>query len=192
VNDGGPADKAKIRNGDIILKFNGQDVKEMRTLPRVVAETPINAAVPVVLWRDNKEQTVTVTVGELPEEQTQQAALKEDKGPATKPLELSGLGLQLGAITPEARDKFQLPQDQKGVLVTSVTQDSPASERGLKPGDVIVEVQQEEVNTPADVQERVEKVRKSGRASVLMLVQSGDGLRWVPLSLKPAKDKQPG
>jgi serine protease Do len=97
--------------------------------------------------------------------------------------------VQLSPITPEARDKFQLSQDQKGVVITDVTQGTPAADRGLKAGDVIVEVQQEEVSTPADVKDRVEKVRKAGRSSVLMLVQSSDGLRWVPLSVGDDKRK---
>ena len=82
VNEGGPADKAKIRNGDIILKFNGQDVKEMRNLPRIVAETPIGQEVPVVVWRDGKQETVKAKVGELPEEQQVASA---STGPAAKP-----------------------------------------------------------------------------------------------------------
>ncbi|MDP9095392.1 MAG: Do family serine endopeptidase, partial [Pseudomonadota bacterium] len=68
MNDGGPADKAGIHNGDVILKFNGQDVKEMRTLPRLVAETEVGKQVPVVLWRDHKEVTVQASTGELPDE----------------------------------------------------------------------------------------------------------------------------
>ncbi len=187
VEANGPAEKAKIRNGDIILKFNDQDVKEMKTLPRVVAETDINKQVPVTVWRDGKEVNLNVTVGELPEEQ--QTATAETKPEPTKPVELSTLGLSLAPLTPEARDKFQIAQDQKGVLITDVGQGTPAADRGLKPGDVIVEVQQEEVATPADVQQRVEKVKKSGRGSVLMLVQSGDGLRWVPLALTDEKRK---
>ncbi len=77
VNDGGPADKAGIRNGDVILKFNGQDVKEMRTLPRIVAETEIGKQVPVVLWRDGKDVDVQASVGELPDD-VQQASATPD------------------------------------------------------------------------------------------------------------------
>ncbi len=188
VESNGPAEKAQIKNGDIILKFNDQDVKEMKALPRVVAETGINKQVPVTVWRDGKDVTLLVTVGELPEEQQQQASADKPPEPA-KTLQLSALGLTLSALTPEARDKYQIAQDQKGVLVTDVGQGTPAADRGLKAGDVIVEVQQEEVATPADVQDRVEKVKKSGKSSVLMLVQSGDGLRWVPLSVTDDKRK---
>jgi serine protease Do len=165
----------------------------MRNLPRIVAETDIHKQVPVTIWRDGKEQTLSVTVGELADDQQQAAQTPDQDNPAQpQSLELSGLGMQVAPITADARDKYQLGQDQKGVLVTGVTQGTPAADRGLKAGDVIVEVQQEEVSTPGEVQDRIEKLRKDGRASVLMLVQSSDGLRWVPLSLKPNPQRPPG
>jgi serine protease Do len=191
VNDDGPADKAKIQNGDIILKFNEQDVKEMRNLPLIVAQTDIGKQVPVVVWRDGKNVTLNVTVGELPDDQKLASAAAPDKPAPPKPMELSGLGLKLAPITQESRDKYQLSQDQKGVVITDVDPGTPAADKGLKAGDVIVEVQQEEVNTPDEVQDRVDRVRKSSRKSVLMLVQTGDGLHWVPLSLAP-NPRQPG
>ena len=195
VNDGGPADKAHIHNGDIILKFNNQDVKEMRNLPRLVAETPIGQTVPVQVWRDGKEEMIQTTVAEMPEEEKQVASNTPEKtGPVQKPTDISGLGMHISPITPDARDKYQLGADQKGVVITDVTPDSPAAQRGLKAGDVIVEVQQEQVNSPADVQERVDRIRKQNRKSVLMLVQGQDGLRWVPLPLEAGSSgsRQPG
>jgi serine protease Do len=193
VNDGGPAANANIRNGDIILKFNNQDVKEMRNLPRIVADSEVGQKVPVLLWRDGKEVTVQATLAEKPDDQTQVASATPDAKPeAPKPTEIAGLGIKLAPIAQDTKDKFQLSPDQKGVVITDVTPDSPAAERGLKPGDVIVEVQQEPVGSPADVQSRVDGVRKQSRKSVLMLIQSQDGLRWVPLSLGGDKDKQPG
>jgi serine protease Do len=190
VTDGGPADTARIRNGDVILRFDGQDVKDMRSLPRIVADTEIGKQVPVVIWRDGKEVTLRAKVGELPDDQ-RVASAPPDRPAPTQPLELSGLGLRLSPITPEARERFQLSADQKGVLITGVLQGTPAADKGLKPGDVIVEVQQEEVTTPNDVQDRVERVRRANRRSVLMLVQTSDGLQWVPLSLSPG-DRAPG
>ncbi len=191
VEDNGPAAKAAIQNGDVILKFNDQDVKEMKVLPRIVGDTDINKQVPVQVWRDGKTRQITVTVGELPEE-TQVASAAPDKPAPDKALRLSGLGLELGAITQEARDKYSLSADQKGVVVTSVTGGGPAAEKGLKAGDVIVEVAQEEVASPEDVRTRVEQARKDGKANVLMLVQSTDGLRWVPLTLKADAKSKPG
>ncbi len=88
----------------------------MRNLPRIVAETDIGKQVPVVLWRDGKEVTLQATVGELPDDQ-KVASAAPDKPAPTAPLELSGLGLKLSPITPDTRDKYQLGQDQKGVVV---------------------------------------------------------------------------
>jgi len=193
VNEGGPADSAKIRNGDIILKFNGQDVKEMKSLPRIVAETVIGKDVPVLLWRDGKEVTVQASVGELPDE-IQQVAATTPPGrmPENRTSEISGLGARLSPITDDLRDKFKLSQDQKGVVVIDVMPDGNAAGRGLKPGDVIVEVQQEAVSSPAEVQERMDRYRKQNRKTVLMLIQSGEGLRWVPVPLAADNTNKPG
>src|SRR6185312_1137835 len=115
-----------------------------------------------------------------------------EKQPVQKQTEISGLGLKLSPIDQDAKDKYSLGADQKGVVITDVSPNSPAAERGLKAGDVIVEVQQGEVGSPADVQKRVDNVRKENRRSVLLLIQRQDGLQWVPLSLSGEKEKQPG
>jgi serine protease Do len=192
VNEDGPADKAKIHNGDIILRFNGQEVKEMRNLPRIVADTPIGQSVDVVVWRGGKEVTLQAVVGELPDEEQVAAATPGAKPETGKSVELSGLGIKLAPITPQTRDQYSLGSDQKGVVITDVAQDSPAAERGVRPGDVIVEVQQAPVNTPADVKDKVESARKQSRKSVLMLIQGQDGLRWVPLPVTAGDQKKPG
>jgi serine protease Do len=192
VNDDGPADKAKIRNGDIILKFNGQDVKDMSSLPRIVADSEVGKQVPVVIWRDGKETTVQATLAEKPNDAQLAALSNGEKSDTTKPTEISGLGLKLAPLSQELKDKYQLNGDQKGVVITDVAPDSAAAAKGLKAGDVIVEVQQGEVSSPADVQKRVDSVRKENRKSVLMLIQRQDGLQWVPLSLSADKGKQPG
>ncbi len=194
VNDGGPADKAGIKNGDVILKFNNQDVKEMRTLPRIVAETEIGKMVPVVLWRDRHDTTVQASVGELPDD-VQQASTSPTappEKPANRSMMLSGLGARLSPLTNELREQYKLAADQKGVVVTDVQSDGPAAARGVKAGDVIVEVQQEPVTTPQDVQDRLDKYKKQNRKTVLMLVQNGDGMRWIPVPLTTDSDKKPG
>ena len=85
VNDGGPADKAKIHNGDIILKFNNQDVKEMRSLPRIVADSEVGQSVPVLLWRDGKQVTVQATLAEKPDDVQVAAATPADKPERSRP-----------------------------------------------------------------------------------------------------------
>ena len=195
VTDGGPAEKAKIKGGDIILKFDGQDVKDMHNLPRIVAETDVGKQVKVVLWRDGKEVAIDAVLDEKPTEEKLAAAEtgKKTADEPVKAVELSGLGMKLATLSPELKEKYQLGADQKGVVITDVTQGGVAAERGIKAGDVIVEVQQAEVDSPDDVKKRVETQRGQDRKSVLMLIQGQDGMRYVPLPLgKKDKDSKPG
>jgi serine protease Do len=195
VTDGGPAEKAKIHSGDIILRFDGQDVKEMHNLPRIVADADVGKEVPVVLWRDGKEVTVQTVLAERPADA--QLASTDTPKPTdlTKPTDISGLGLKVAPVSQDLKDKFQLQDGQKGVVITDVSPNTPAAERGLKAGDVIMEVQQGEVASPDDVQKQVDAARKSDRKFVLMLIQREGGVQYVPLSLTKTaggKDKAPG
>jgi serine protease Do len=192
AQEGGPAAAGGIRAGDVILRFNGQEVREMRNLPRIVADTQVGRQVPVVVWRDGREQTVQITVAELPGEQQQAAAQPTQPAPRAQPQELAGLGLRVAPITPEARERFGLRAESRGVVVTEVTPGGPAAERELRPGDVIVEVQQERVNTPQEVQERLERLRRQNRATALLLIEGPQGQRWVPLRLNAPQRGQPG
>ena len=190
VDDNGPASKAKLQGGDVVLKFNGTDIKEMRNLPRTVAETEVGKTVPVVVWRDGKERSLDITVGEMPDDAKvagKESKPADAKKPDSKPVEVAGLGLKLAPVSEETRGKFQLPDGQKGVVIVDVAPKTPGAEKGLKPGDVILEVQQEEVTAPAGVVDRVDRFRKAGRKSVLMLVQTGDGMRYIALPLAPVK-----
>ena len=194
VTDGGPAEKAKIRGGDIILKFDGQDVKEMHNLPRIVADSVVGKEVPVVLWRDGKEVTVQTVLAERPAD-VQLASADAGVAPkadTTKPTDITGLGIRVAPVSQDLRDKFQLGAEQKGVVITDVSPNTPAAERGLKPGDVIMEVQQNEVASPNDIQKQVDSARKADRKNVLMLIQREGGTQYVPLTLSKGRDKQPG
>jgi len=185
AQEDGPAAKGGVRNGDVILRFNNQDVREMRTLPRVVAETRVGSSVPVVVWRDGKEETLNVEVAELPADQAEANARGgQPSAPRSQVVDLAGLGLKVGPITPEARERYSLRPEQRGVLITEVDSNGPASERDLRAGDVIVEVQQERVNTPQEAQARIEALRRQNRASALFLVEGQQGQRFVPLRLR--------
>ena len=197
TTDGGPAEKAKIKGGDIILKFDGQDVKDMHALPRIVAETDVGKKVHVIVWRDGKEVTLDAVLDEKPSEETLASTDASGKHAPDKPAsdsrDLGDLGMKVSPITPDLKDKFQIAADQKGVVITDVTDNGVAAERGLKPGDVIVEVQQAEVSSPDDVMKKIAAQRAQDRKSVLMLIQGQDGVRYVPLPLAPkGKDTKPG
>jgi serine protease Do len=190
AQEGGPAAAGGIQNGDVILRFNNQEVRDMRGLPRIVADAAVGAQVPVVVWRNGAEVTVTVTLGELPAEPQLAAATPGPQRPQA--LELSGLGLRVAPVNPELRERFSLRPEQRGVVITDVAPNTPGAERELRPGDVIVEVQQERVNTPEEVQERLERLRRQNRATALLLIENAQGQRWVPLRLRadPAQPRQ--
>ena len=181
ITTGGPADKAHIQNGDVILEFNGQKLKEMRTLPRVVAETAVDKQVPVEIWRAGHMQTLQVTVAEMPDEEKQAKTDTPHKPAANPTTDFAGLGLKLSPMTDELRSKYHIDAQQKGIVVTDVLQDGVAATRGMKPGDVIVEVAQQTVAAPADMQRLLEEARTKNKKTVLVLVQGTDGFRYTPL-----------
>jgi serine protease Do len=186
VTPGGPAEKAGIKQGDVILKFDGKDVDAMRTLPRMVAETPINKKVDVVVVRQGKEMTVQVVLGELTEEAEQASLPPGSAQPAPPPAKegkIASLGLTLSELSDALRQKFSLTADAKGVVVTKVEDNSAAAEKGLHEGDVIVEVDQQAVATPGDVETRVNEAKGRGyRVVTLLLFRDGD-YQWVALRI---------
>ncbi len=185
LSDKGPAQAAGIQPGDVILKFDGKDVDDMRQLPRLVAETPVNKAVAVVLWRKRAETTVQVKIAKL-NESDQQVANAQDAPKKTARTEtgvVKTLGLTLSGITPDLKDKFSLGDDAKGVVVVDVAKDSSAADRGVHPGDLIMEAAQEEVKNPQDLSSKIDEAKKSGRKSILLLVERQGDLHFVALRL---------
>ncbi len=174
VTEGGPAAKAGIKQGDVILELDGQKIPEMRKLPRIVAETEIEKAVGIVLWRDGKIKTVSVKIGELEETSVQKASATEGDipGRVSGPT-IETLGLTLSTITDELRANYGLGDEIKGVVVTEVRGDSLAADKGLRVGDVIVEAGQKEITKPEQVRDRVNAAKKEGSKSILLLVQRG-------------------
>jgi serine protease Do len=183
VTDNGPAAKSGLQQGDVIVRFDGKDVTEMRSLPRIVAETEIGKEVPVTVWRKDKQENFKVKIGEMDDAEVEKLASAGDtKAPVTGKT-VDALGMKLSAITPELRQRFELKEDAAGVIVTDVAADSPAAEKGIRAGDVIVEVAQEEVKSPDQVMEKIGKVKESKRKSVLLLLERGADLRFVAVKL---------
>ena len=186
VDERGPAKPGGIEAGDVIVKFDGKDIKEMHDLPRVVADTPVGKVVEVVVVRKGQEVTKTVTLGRL-EDSDKLAAVtpsKKDAPAEEKTVVQKALGLDLADMSDGLRKRYKIKDTVNGVVITGVDANSAASEKRLSPGDVIVEVAQEEVKTAADLQKRVDALKKDGRKAALLLVSSADGeLRFVALSL---------
>jgi len=185
IDDKGPAKPAGIEPGDVVVKFDGKDIKEMRDLPKIVAETPVGKDVEVVIIRKGVEEKRTVKLGRL-EDTVKQAALTPKKnGAEEKTVVKKALGLDLANLTDELRKKHKIKDKVKGVLITGVDANSPAAEKRLSPGMVIAEVQQQPVTNAAELQTRIDKLKKDGRKAVVLLVVSPDGdPSFVALSLQ--------
>jgi serine protease Do len=153
----------------------------MRSLPRAVAATPIGKAVAVELLRKGKPLGFTVTVGRLPEGEDVEDGVQSQDEPAMPESEREDLlGLSMAPLSDELRERFNIGKSVEGVLITEVKPNSPAAQKNVKPGDVIVEVTQEKVKQPQDVKTRLLAVKKSGRRSVLLLLSDTKGeLRFV-------------
>ncbi|WHO75009.1 Do family serine endopeptidase [Rhizobium sp. BT03] len=228
VIKGGPVDDGSIKAGDVILKFDGKTVSEMRDLPRVVAESTVGKEVDVVVLRDGKEQTVKVKLGRL--EDSDQAAASGDAAPdgsqddgvitpdpdenndmdqpdsgdqaqpapgAPAPDQHQGqvspdastpknvLGLSLSLLSAETRKAFGIAESVDGVVVTEVTPGSASAEKGLKPGDVIVEVAQEFMKSPDAVAAKVKSLKQEGRRNAQLMIASANGdLRFVAVPME--------
>lgn len=187
VSKDGPAEKAGLQTGDVVLNFNGRDIALPRDLSRSVADTPIDSTVPLTVLRKGKEQALKVKIGRLQEEQQQvgsnEETPKEDAAPA--PAGKTLRGLTLSELTPKLRAQFHVDKEVKGVLITGVDENSSAAERRIMPGDTIVEISQEAVSKPEDVEKRLADLARQGRKSALLLLASGKGeLRFVTLPLK--------
>ena len=186
IDDKGPAKPAGIEPGDVVVKFDGKDVKDPKDLSRAVADTAVGKEVDVVIIRKGNEETRKVTLGRLEDnEKVQQAAAKTKEEPAEKPVTQKALGLDLAALSKDLRGKYKIKDSVKGVIIIGVEGTSDAADKRLSAGDVIVEVAQEAVSSAADIKKRVDQLKKDGKKSVLLLVANGEGeLRFVALSVQ--------
>jgi serine protease Do len=182
VDDKGPSKTAGILTGDVVVKFDGKEVRSANDLPRLVASTPVDKVVDVVIVRKGKEETVKVQLGRLEDGEKPQPASVKPNETAKENVVTKALGMEFTSLTDDTRKRFGIDSKIKGVVVTSVEGSSPAAEKNLKAGDVIVEINQEQMNAPGDVARKMRAVKEQGRKSALFLVSNGKGeVRFVAL-----------
>ena len=177
----GPAKLAGIKSGDVIIKFDGKNVEDMRSLPRIVAETEIDKPVSVEVWRNGIPMKLQVIVGEM-EEEEKVSEIKPKNNP-DETLEIEELGLLLSNISNDYRTKFNIPSNLSGVLILNVRSETDASDKGILPGDIIIEVSQNKVFTPTDVEMRVNEEIRSSRDFALLLINRKGTLSYIALKL---------
>ena len=173
----GPARDAGMQASDVILRFDGGQVRDTRDLVRRVADAGVGRSVDVVVFRDGEEQTIQVVLG-LREDGTVAPRAEESPEPAEV------LGIELMQLTPEVRMEMGLPADAAGLVVRGVAAGSDAEAKGLLSGDLITEAGQQSVTTIAEFQDRVQEARDAGRRTILLMVRRGEDPRFVALSLE--------
>lgn len=172
-----PAEKAGILAGDVVVEVNGKKVEGPRELQMMVAAIAPGTKVPVKVVRDGQEKTVTVELAERPSNKVASNDQPE------KPAEPDVLdGVTVGDINGETRKKFDLPESTKGVVITEVDPESPSADAGLKPGDVIHEINREPVTSAKQAVDMSEKVKKEKK--VLLRVSSKGNSRYVVVERK--------
>lgn len=186
VTPDSPAAKAGVRQGDVILSYDGKDISTLRDLTRAVADTAVDTKVSINLVRNHANKTVSAKIGA--QDTKPVVAAKADRtGPgATSGTALARLGLTVAPLDSKVRAQLGIGADTRGVVIADVAEDKNAAEKGLRPGDIITSVNQKDVNTPGDVAAAVEEAAKAKRKAVLLMVERDGQQRFVAVELADA------
>ena len=184
VIKGGPVDNGVLQPGDVIVQFDGQPIKEMRDLPRIVAESPVGKDVDVKIVRKGVEMTIKVKLGRLEDGEKLASAETPAKGDAAPAATATALGMTFGELDEAKRKSFGITAEVNGVVVTEVDPKSAAAEKAVAAGDVITEIAQETVKSPQDILDRVAALKEQGRKNALLMIASKTGeLRFVTIRI---------
>jgi serine protease Do len=167
-----PGAKAGLKPGDVIIQFNGKRVEDRRQLQLMVSQTPPNTEVDLTIIRDGEERKIPLTLGEFPAGQL--ADVGEDAPEPNDALR----GIEVMDITPDLRSEFRIPRKIQGALITNVEPDSPSYIAGLRPGQVILEIDKQPVTNADDA---VRLGKSAEEDSVLLRVWTAEGSRYVPV-----------
>jgi Do/DeqQ family serine protease len=173
VTPGGPADKAGLKSGDVILQVNGKDVSDSNQLRNEVAAMAPGTEVTLTTLRNGAQQQVHVKLSELTTQNAQQQNEQGGGGGGAAP---SKLGIQVTPLTPDVARQLGLPRNAQGVVVSSVDPNGPAAQAGLQEGDLIEQVNRQPVKSPSDVRDAL---AKSGNRPVLLLINRGGQTVYV-------------
>jgi serine protease Do len=176
----GPAAGSELKAGDVILRANGQPIKDYKDLPKLVAATPAGSLMTLELMRAGQPVAVSLKVGRMPADDDQAQAAPE---PGTGDLTKGRLGLQLAPLTPELRQGHGIAQGSEGVLVSRVEPGSPADRAGIEAGTLISMVGGERVTTPAQVVEAVRRAADSKRGAVVLRIEKDGKPMFVAVPL---------
>jgi serine protease Do len=179
----GPAAKAGLRQGDIVLAVDGKQVEDSRDLSRRVAGLVAGASASLTVNRDGKVQTIEAKIAPRKEDRVASNDNNDEAAPGAVGATGEAMGLGLAAVTPETRRAFNLDDSAQGVLITKVDPDSDAADKGLQPGDIVMSVSNKSVRTPQDIQKTIAEAKGQGRKSVLLLLATSNGSRFVAVDI---------
>ncbi|MCV3206255.1 DegQ family serine endoprotease [Mesorhizobium sp. YC-39] len=179
VTEGSPAAQAGIETGDVITSFASHEIKDPKDLSRAVADVSPGAREELNVWRKGKTMEISVDVGRNGDDVKTASAGGDDGAPSTQGLRAPAIGLGLMDITPDVRQAMNLPLNQRGALVERVNPDKAASASGIQPGDIIVAVNQAPVRSARQANQAIAQAGRSGKKSVLLLVERGDAQIFV-------------
>jgi len=176
VDESGPAKPAGIKSGDVILNFDNQPIDTMRELPRIVAETKIGKKVKVEVWRNNKSITKYVVIDRLNEGDII-ASIEDDSDTNTNSSTSLDLGFSLSTLSNDLSNKYNLNDKQKGLVVTEIDTQSDAFRRGLREGDLINIINEQDLYSVDQFVRIIEKYRRADRD--LMLIKAIRGQNMI-------------
>ncbi|HEY6011718.1 MAG TPA: DegQ family serine endoprotease [Nitrospirota bacterium] len=163
-----PADKAGIKQGDVILQYNGKVVEDTGHLRNMVSQTQIGTSVNVKLFRDKKEIEVKVVIAELPKKIAESSAPGEESEEGSNEESAALSGLVVRELSPDLARRFGFDENEKGVVVLKVDQGSRVFEAGVRPGDIILQINQKNITSLDDYKKNASKIKASERALLLI------------------------
>ncbi|MEW5983093.1 MAG: Do family serine endopeptidase [Acidobacteriota bacterium] len=175
VTSNGPADKAGIEPGDVIIEFDGKPVSDRNGLVKIVMNTAPGTTVRMRVLRDKQERTLSITVEELNLDEESSGT-----GGGSEDVTTGGFGVTLAPLGPDMARRLQVPTGRRGVLISDVEPDGPAARAGIRPGDVILEINRERVETVAEASRALQAIRSGGLAGFLILRQGDE--TFVPVT----------
>lgn len=176
-----PAGNAGLQTGDIILSFDGQDIEEMRDLPKIVAQSAVGDKFDMEVWRDGKIRKMTITTDRFPDDDAVATLVRPDATPQLE--EDDVFGATLSELTDEMRNEYSISDDISGLIVLNVRNDGLAAQNGIRQGDVITSVNNASVDKVDDVAKEIEGAKRQGRDKIVVLLQRNTGSRFIPFNL---------
>jgi len=167
-----PALKDGVKEGDIIIRFNGEEVESMQTLPKLVAEAAIGQNTEVVVWRNESKITLYVNLGKQPS--LEELAAIENEGTS---VQIKELGIKVRTLSDDDKIRLELDQSVKGVIIADIEQDSFLIRQNIKKDDVIIEIQNKPVTTSGDALAVIDEVIAQGKENILIVFYAGPNSR---------------